>query len=451
MTDSDLLQRGIAAAQAGRRDEARQLLTQAVEHDERNEQAWLWLAGVVDDPEDMRTCLENVLDLNPANERARKGLAWVEQHHGPRRPEAAEPPRQQPTVEVFRPSATGESSRISLRQPEPEVVAEVAPPAHPAPTPAPPPPARSMVVALPGDENFESGYNEPDNPCPYCGAPTTLAQQHCLRCKKSLEIRDQPPEKRSFALSLLGGLWIFDGALVILSSLAVFGLAVLAYQAGQAAGAGRGASAGSPLLLATVGFIVLLLGAFRIGVGRALRARARWAFYVAAALSVLGLIGTLINTASGLAMRQALVAQGSPLPRQQAEAAANGLSAALLCGVIVQLIYIGLVALSYRDFFGPMRRFVPSFPHTEHTTHYNNGVAYKNRGMWYMAMREWELAIQKARRNITYLHALGLAYAQLGRFDRARAALDRALENEPANLQLQESRKLVDQMAAKAS
>ena len=79
-----LLEQGISAALTGRRDEARSLLTQVVEADDRNEQAWLWLSGLLEEPEDMRTCLENVLHLNPDNVKAQQGLAWVEQRHGVR-------------------------------------------------------------------------------------------------------------------------------------------------------------------------------------------------------------------------------------------------------------------------------------------------------------------------------------------------------------------------------
>ena len=60
-----VLRQGIAAARAGRRTEARDLLTRVITADERSEQGWLWLSGVVDDPADIRTCLQNVLDLNP--------------------------------------------------------------------------------------------------------------------------------------------------------------------------------------------------------------------------------------------------------------------------------------------------------------------------------------------------------------------------------------------------
>jgi tetratricopeptide (TPR) repeat protein len=75
----ELLRRGIAAAKAGRREEARQVLLHVVELDERNEQAWLWLSGVVDSREDRRVCLENVLAINPDNPHARQGLRHLDQ------------------------------------------------------------------------------------------------------------------------------------------------------------------------------------------------------------------------------------------------------------------------------------------------------------------------------------------------------------------------------------
>ena len=75
----ELLRRGISAAKAGRREEARQILLHIVELDKRNEQAWLWLSGVVDGREDRRVCLENVLAINPANPHARQGLNLLDQ------------------------------------------------------------------------------------------------------------------------------------------------------------------------------------------------------------------------------------------------------------------------------------------------------------------------------------------------------------------------------------
>src|SRR6478672_6566867 len=103
----NLLEQGISAALTGRRDEARALISQAVVDDDRNEQAWLWLSGLVEDPEDIRTCLENVLHINPDNVKAQQGLVWLEQRHGAR-PMAdvapiATPPAQPAPTERDRP------------------------------------------------------------------------------------------------------------------------------------------------------------------------------------------------------------------------------------------------------------------------------------------------------------------------------------------------------------
>ena len=73
-----LLRRGIAAARVGDREEARRYLRQVTELDENNEEAWLWLSGVVDDLEEKRACFERVLAINPDNEEARMGLELLE-------------------------------------------------------------------------------------------------------------------------------------------------------------------------------------------------------------------------------------------------------------------------------------------------------------------------------------------------------------------------------------
>jgi tetratricopeptide (TPR) repeat protein len=71
---AELSKRGVAAARAGRNDEAREYLLAAVEADEHNEQAWLWLGGLMPEVEDQIVCLENALTLNPDNEPAQRKL-----------------------------------------------------------------------------------------------------------------------------------------------------------------------------------------------------------------------------------------------------------------------------------------------------------------------------------------------------------------------------------------
>jgi len=73
------LAEGIARARAGQREQAREMLLRVVERDERNVQAWLWLSGLVDDPQDRRVALESVLAIEPENAFARAGLNWLDQ------------------------------------------------------------------------------------------------------------------------------------------------------------------------------------------------------------------------------------------------------------------------------------------------------------------------------------------------------------------------------------
>ena len=79
---AEVLNRAIRLAREKQREEARQLLLQVIERDERHEQAWLWLSGVVDDPADMQVALANVLAINPGNEAARRGLDTLRQRYG---------------------------------------------------------------------------------------------------------------------------------------------------------------------------------------------------------------------------------------------------------------------------------------------------------------------------------------------------------------------------------
>jgi len=74
MTIDDLLKQGIAALNAGQKAEARNLLLQVIQQDERNEMGWLWLSGAVETDEDRRICLENVVAINPNNSIAQRGL-----------------------------------------------------------------------------------------------------------------------------------------------------------------------------------------------------------------------------------------------------------------------------------------------------------------------------------------------------------------------------------------
>jgi hypothetical protein len=71
---ASLMKAGIAAAKEGRVEEARELLYQVIDLDERNEKAWLWLSEVVTGLDERIVCLENVLAINPSHKVVREAL-----------------------------------------------------------------------------------------------------------------------------------------------------------------------------------------------------------------------------------------------------------------------------------------------------------------------------------------------------------------------------------------
>src|SRR5262249_61051310 len=74
MAEADtILQLGIEAAREGNREEARNLFGLLTRQEPDNAQAWLWLAGGAEGPEQRRAALERGVGLDPTNEMAIKG------------------------------------------------------------------------------------------------------------------------------------------------------------------------------------------------------------------------------------------------------------------------------------------------------------------------------------------------------------------------------------------
>lgn len=82
MSSTEVLHRAIEAARAGQREEARNLLLDLVEVDPRNEMAWMWLSGLVDSLEDQIIACENVLTINPSNDKVRRYFIELQQRQG---------------------------------------------------------------------------------------------------------------------------------------------------------------------------------------------------------------------------------------------------------------------------------------------------------------------------------------------------------------------------------
>jgi hypothetical protein len=77
VSESDLgimLRHAADLVNAGRLDEGRALLEKVLEKDPRNDQAWVWLSGCVEEPHQRRICLQQALRANPNNQAALDGM-----------------------------------------------------------------------------------------------------------------------------------------------------------------------------------------------------------------------------------------------------------------------------------------------------------------------------------------------------------------------------------------
>jgi len=73
-----LLQQAIAQVEAGGLKQGRALLERVLEQDPRNDRAWVWLSGCVEEPLQRRICLQQALKANPNNQAALDGMDLLE-------------------------------------------------------------------------------------------------------------------------------------------------------------------------------------------------------------------------------------------------------------------------------------------------------------------------------------------------------------------------------------
>jgi hypothetical protein len=605
-TTNDLLQQGIAAARSGQRALARQLFVRVIQADQYNDEAWVWLAGVVDDPADMRRCLQQALRINPLNPHARQGIAWLDQQARQAQKtssSAGAPPdgqassvspssmaRPTPSQEANQPpqassdadrglfqlppatngpspasqssasakpasardsrlsdspaSAAGKTSadgtvekparRFSLfgkpkptpaaaapsdaprpaNQParrfalfgKPKPAADAPAPASDAPRPAnqparrfaffgKPEPAADAASAAPAPNTAQptdqparrfTFFGKPKSTaaamvataaagaagatmtapvatpapkprrkekelppeegdptrdrCPYCGELNKPDRAWCRRCDRSLMIRGPARAQRSPWLSILGILWVLGGVLGILGAIAGLIGALVLYNSV------RGSLSDFPLIIVVVCVIIALVYGGQIAIARAMMNRARWAYWIIAVLTALQLGGSLLGALGAAAtIRDAIAQAQALLPSSEAATAAAAVTGifgtVVLIDVGIKAFFMLLVGLSWRDFYGPKERFVSEVRGNTDYELFNTGLALQRKGMWWMAMKQWEAAVANSPRDTDYLHALTVAYAKLGEWEKARETIAKAIKvapNNPALKQVQE-------------
>lgn len=80
----DLLHQGITAYKAGKRDEARKIFITNVKQNPQSERAWAWMYNVSSNDKERIYCLNQMLRINPNNEKANKLLEKIGGYASPR-------------------------------------------------------------------------------------------------------------------------------------------------------------------------------------------------------------------------------------------------------------------------------------------------------------------------------------------------------------------------------
>jgi tetratricopeptide (TPR) repeat protein len=364
------LEQGVAAAQAGDRVEARRLFTEALEREDGNLQAWLWMAQVVDNAEDRVICYENVLTLEPDNAEAREAL--------------------------------GQAAPSSV----PEAVVE--------PEPAPAPPA----------DPWERLEDEPR--CPHCLAHTSPDQRRCPACRQRLWIRVRRKEKRSTTL------WILI-ALQLLQTLLMGAVALGAIFLTNQLAAGLDVTPEAAMLLeAQYGLapetLALVTGAWRNALYVAaslpfvfsalllIGFYARWPviFYLMLLQAVLGFLSSVANIFLAASASSALIPT--------------------VIGMLFSLGCLLFVLRLEDDFILEKRRVLLRLDRDVHDgpDFLRRGREYASRKMWGMSALHFRRAAAQLRVADAYL-ALTIACLELDAYDLAARALDEARAIAPQN------------------
>ncbi len=470
---TEAFQAGVAALKSGNKALAREHLMKVVEHDETNEQAWLYLAGALDDPDEMRISLENALHINPQSSRAQQGLDWLRKQHPaifveptpalPTAPPAATPPAYTGatlTLADLPVSANPLPGQPFTQAPMPMLPPVAAQPTAPAPLQVAPPALGEVPDIL---------------PCPRCGAQTRYTDQRCRQCSMNLTIKaerqapSRAPAIIAAILSMLPALlWTLLAILIFvdvfqdytdfqkqIKVIAPPGLSLPEAQKKlQDEKVDRMEEVFSASITPSLNMAVvfLLMGVFGIVMAIALMRRKKYGFWGTLiynsiyAFSWLSLLFAVFRLESEITPLMQLLSQSFIIDPSMNDSGNTDTFFTMLKQILFAfasyyLIILVLLIFAWKSVSQQAVRFVPQFEElADANGHFNRGVVYQKRGMWYLSMLEWERAVKLNPRDSTYRHALGLIYEQMKRPADALQQFEQALSEDPNNLRIGQDR-----------
>jgi tetratricopeptide (TPR) repeat protein len=189
---ADLIEQGTAALKNGDMPQAYTLLREAVRIEPNNERAWLWLAGAVASDEQRRFCLDRVLQINPQNMAARRGLMAL--------PTTAAAPA--PTPPAARVNTPYDPLAQSSIRPQPVVspadsIRSRLNQAETPPTPPPTPSAATKPIERPSLAMLQSEQPpEPSEP------PRQQRRSSFIRFGRGAQEKEKPANEQKQGMSL---------------------------------------------------------------------------------------------------------------------------------------------------------------------------------------------------------------------------------------------------------
>jgi hypothetical protein len=394
------LQEGIIAIKSGESEKARDLLLRVINADEHNEQAWLWLSGLVETDEERRICLENVLVINPNSVAATKGLAKLLNA-----PDKENGSQLAPKRYTVRREKTPVSLAASILYPdqkiqewswiEPELASQ----------------QLDHAPLITAQSKFDDVWSSEADICPYCAQVVTAEDEQCPNCRRNLVrklFRYAKPDSNLYGYGSLliaqSQLFLAQGIYSVIHNKALVFDAII-----------------FPAIFMVI-FFTLAIGVF---------ARKSWAFLS----SIIALFGILIIVIASILTPIDFTFLDLPVQDPAITSFINSFG-----NLINTMIKIFQLALTGVTFFYALFLVAPDFTQDRQritavlnkrlklaADYHAHAKELARQGMWASAVLHWQHAAGKEPHLILYQRYLGLAYAQLGFYERSLDILQSAL------------------------
>lgn len=390
-----LLVDGITAAKKGENDRAHELLLAVIEVDEENEQAWLWLSGVVDSDKDRQICLENVLLINPDNAAAKRGLERLGYTEGPARNlTAAEPQPDKNDQAILNSTVLKTDHSTETRQQHDQI-------------------SYIPFVSFRSESAFDDVWERNSDICEYCAAEIGDGDRRCPKCGHKLFSSHYRYPQASSDLTIF---WVLLLGVAQLSLILIMLNLLL-----------------SKSLLATVwhGLMLIVLIILVVGVFF----RQFWAYIAslaflifAVATNILDLvIGPTVNDVVGRAIESGFFQSLSDRTYIYILGPLEDLLVPLQSLAVILALFFGIFRVG-PDFERVKVRQIARVDRglDDATQLYAAGYEYTRQKKWANAILQFQKAVALAPTQFYYQRALGQAYAQLGYYQRSLDVLESA-------------------------